>query len=214
MGQDRADLGAEMASLIGEAKDTLEENKFAVGVAAGGTDPLGMLPPHGTANMFTNVDTISVDVAVAADLYKVEAALPIRFRPNAAWFMNRIAIRSFQALETVGGALFNSRGGYPAVGAVANDPFGNTGLTLLGYPVWEVPSAATDITTTDCPILAFGDPRSYCIVDRVGMSIEVIPHLFDGSTPSLPYGRRGLYAFWRNSAKPINVDGMRVLMIQ
>jgi HK97 family phage major capsid protein len=209
--QDWARLGTEMASLISEAKDTLEENQFTVGV---GTTvyPLGVLAPHGTAGIYTPFHTASVDVCVAADLYTAESSLPIRHRRNAVWMGSRVWIRAMQALE-VAGSLFDGMY-YAKAGPIANRANGDTGLTLLGYPVFEAPSADTAITTTNTSAAVLFDPKSYIIVDRIGLNVEVIPHLFDGSTPSLPYGRRGLYALWRNTARPVNVDAGRIIDIQ
>lgn len=214
MEQDRPDLASEMASLFAEAKDTEEENSFAVGTGAT-VNPMGMLSPHANAS-FTLVETATANTLAIADIDAAEAALPIRYRRDAQWFMNRFVLRTIQGFETVGGRLFNALGnaGYPAVGAIANTPAGNTGLRLLGYPVNEVPSAPADVTTSVAIWAAFGDPKQYLIVDRVGMSVELIPHLLDVSGGTgLPTGQRGLYAMWRNNAKPLNVDGMRRLSI-
>ena len=212
MGQDRPDIGVEMAKLIAEAKDTEEEASFAIddGVAE---NALGMIPPHGTAGMFTQAQTDVAATLDADDLYKVEAALPIRHRANAAWFMNRFVVRAIQALETGGGQLFGGVNyasvGYPNTPSVT----GNTGLSLLRYPIWEVPSAPADVTTNTISYCAFGDPKNYIIVDRVGMTIELVPHFLDAAT-GYPTGQRMLYAMWRNNAKPLNVDGMRTGKIQ
>jgi HK97 family phage major capsid protein/HK97 family phage prohead protease len=208
MGQDRPDLPSEMARLISEAKDTLEEAQFAVGV---GTTvyPRGMLPPHGTASMYTHIDTIGHVSIEAADLYAMEAALPIRHRANGAFFMCRAAIRAFGAYETDHGDLFGGQY-YARSGPIAQSPVGNTGLRLLGYPLYESPSAPYALVDNTM-IAWFGDPKSYVIVDRAGLNVEVIPHLFDAT--GQPFGMRGLYALWRNFAAPFNVDAGRLLAI-
>jgi Phage capsid family len=66
---------------------------------------------------------------------------------------------------------------------------GNTGARVLGYPASEA-SAMASTTTTGSKIIVMGDFRYYVIVDRVGMDIEVIPHLF-GPTNRFPTGRGG-----------------------
>ena len=93
-------------------------------------------------------------------------------------------------------------------------PGGNTGLSLLGFPIWEVPSAVSTLTTDGAIIAVFADPRSYIIVDRIGMSVEVIPNMLNGATPSFPTGQRGIYCYWRNTAKPVNADAGRSLSVQ
>lgn len=214
--QDRPDITSEIAALISEAKDTEEESIFTIGTGSAlgaGYNPIGMLPAHTTSGAYTHIDTGAANGAVAAtDAYLVESALPTRHRKNAAWFMNRGVIRVFQALETTGGQLFGgqyyNRTPYPTI-----DPKGNTGLTLLGYPIWETPSAPAFVAATDDLVIAcLCDPSSYYIVERAGMSVEVIPHFLDATT-GYPTGQRMIYAWWRNTAKPANVDAGRRLAL-
>ena len=213
MGQDRPDLGSELASLIAEAKDTEEESSFTLGTGAANT-PLGIMPAHGTSGMFTNIDLIADHTLTAANAYAMEAALPIRHRQNAVWFMGRAMIRAWQALETTGGQLFGGQY-YNAVSYPRNSAVGATGLELLRYPIIEAPSAETAYAGAgdDLHVITLlADIKAgYTIVDRVGMNVEFVPHLFhaDGK---LPIGVRGLYAMWRNGASVVNVDAGRLLI--
>ena len=86
--QDRPDITGELTSLFSEAKDTLEENKFAVGAGTGAL-PLGMF----TATAYTATNTATNDTTAIADTTLVETALPLRFRARAEWFMNRSTLR-------------------------------------------------------------------------------------------------------------------------
>lgn len=167
---------------------------------------IGVGPVQGTSGAFTAVDTAGASLA-AADALATEAALPVRHRFNAQWFMNRLNIRRFQALETTGGQLFGGSQ-YPAVGNPALDGAGNTGLRLLGYPVNESPSLPT-ATTTNIVIATLANVNQYVIVDRIGMSVQFIPFIFNSS--ALATGQQALYFMYRNTAKPINVDGGRTL---
>jgi HK97 family phage major capsid protein len=200
MSQDRADLASEMARLIQEGKDTEEEASFTTG---DGSDPapFGMMAVHASVNGFWTVVHTAAGLAIT-DLYVFESALMLRHRMNAAWFMSRAAIRAIQALENDSGQLFGgnyyARVGYPEL-----TPAGNTGLRLLNYPIWEVPSAPYG-AAADTVIGAFGDPKQYVIVDRVGMNVEIIPHIFTGAVPT---GQRALYAMWRNSARAFGAVG-------
>ena len=213
---DRSDITSELASLISEAKDTEEETAFSNGSGAalgGGFQPIGMFgAAHDTTGAYTHIDTAAAAGAVAKeDAYSMESALPIRHRANAAWFMNRGVIRVFQALETSGGQLF---GGvqYASVGYPQNSPAGNTGLRLLNYPIWETPSAPAFVAATDdLVIAALVNPKTFYIVERAGMTVEVVQHMFDGDGKLT--GQRGIYAWWRNTAKPATVDGGRRLAL-
>jgi HK97 family phage major capsid protein len=203
MAQDRPDLAAELSVLFGEGKDTNEETQFSVGV---GTTvfPQGM----GLKDAYTRVDTVTNDVFAVADVRAMEAGLPIRHRFNAAWFLSRAAIRGIQAFETTGGQLFGGIN-YAATPNPSTQRTGNTGLTLLGYPIWETPSMPYTPTTDDTTWGVLCNPDTYVIVDRLGMSVKVIPDMLNGATPSFPTGEIGIYAFWRNTARVLNVDGGR-----
>ena len=212
MGMDVPGLGAELASLIAEAKDNEEESSLTIGVG-GANALLGIAPVHGTSGMYLHINMLTDHTLVAGDAYAMEAALPIRHRQGAAWFMARPMIRSFQALETTNGQLFGGLN-YSSVGYPQNSIVGATGLELLRYPIVETPSMPSDYVTAANNLFLVAClanlKSSYVIVDRVGMSVEFVPHLFhaDGK---LPIGARGLYALWRNGAEVVNVDGGRLL---
>jgi HK97 family phage major capsid protein len=171
-----------------------------------------MLAAHTvTAYCWTHGDTDVANTLDADDIFQHEALVPIRHRVNAAWFMGRATIRAIQALETANGQLFGQFYGNIGGGPVPGVPSGNTGLRLLGYPIYEVPSAVTG-TAGDAVVAGFGDPKGFYIIDRVGMSLEVIPHLW--AAAMLPTGTRGIYAWWRNTSLTPNVDSGRRLSIK
>jgi HK97 family phage major capsid protein len=206
--QDRPDVTEELSSLFAEAKDTLEENSFTLGV---GTTvyPQGMF----LSGAFTVVSTATDNTTVIADTLLLEAALPLRHRANAAWFMSRSTQRQLEALDTTGyyfkrpGQLFSMGKTNPSNASAV----GNTGTELLGYPIWEVPSAVSTLTTDAAVIAVLADPKNYVVVDRIGLSVEVVPTMLNGATPSFPTGQRGIYAYWRSTARVLNADGGRQL---
>ena len=59
----------------------------------------------------------------------------------------------------------------------------------------------------------FGDFSNYVIADRVGMTVETIQHLLDGSTPSVPTGQRGVYAYYRVGADSVNDGAFSMLNV-
>lgn len=202
--QDWSQLQASMARLITDAKDDLESNKFFSG--SGTNEPFGL-------NAATSgIDTTTAVAATfaAVDLYAVEGALAPRFRARASMVANRAQLSRVRQFDTAGGAqlwLYIRE-------AIQNAPAssggrGVTGASLLGYPVFES-SQMLSILTTGSRIALIGDFSYYLIVDRVGMSLEVIPHLF-GAANRFPTGQRGLYAFWRNGGKIIDQVAFRFL---
>lgn len=206
MFQDRVDLASEMAVLIQEAKDNEEEASWAVGAGAASAS-LGVGPISGTSGAYTAVAGAGSGVIAAADADAVEAALPVRHRFGAQWFMNRLNIRKFQTVETTGGKLFGGQQ-YQSVGVPEIDRAGNTGLRLLGYAVNESPSLPT-ATTTTITIGTLLSPNSYVIVERIGMSVQFIPFIFNSS--ALATGQQALYFMYRNHAAPLNLDAGRTL---
>lgn len=208
--QDRPDIGEALTGVFAESKATYEENQFTLGV---GTTvfPQGMF----LVTAYTVVATATNDVTAIADTQLVEAALPLRFRANGQWFMNRSTMRQLMALDTTF-RYFSGQGiYYPGQLNPSQPPGqGNTGLALLGYPIWEVPSAVSTLTTDQAVIAVLADPKTFVIVDRIGMNIEVIPNMLNGATPSFPTGERGIYCFWRNTARPLLADGGRQLKVQ
>jgi HK97 family phage major capsid protein len=204
--EDRPDIMSEVATLIQESKDTLEEASFSAG--AGTTVPWGV----SLLAEYTTLKTVGAAAIILADILALEAALPIRHRANAAFFMSRQGIRHVQSLETVAGVLFGQP--FATVGTPQRNATGNTGLQLLGYPVWEAPTIPGTVTTPDTNPIVFCDPKSYIIVDRVGLNMEVVQNVTEHAAGSRPMLQRGLLAHWRNTARRVNVDAGRTMVVE
>ena len=85
---------------------------------------------------------------------------------------------------------------------------------LLGRPVGEAEAmdgAIDAAATADNFVLAFGNFDNYVIADRVGMSIEFIPHLFGAN--QRPTGQRGWYAYYRVGANVVDPGAFKVLNV-
>jgi HK97 family phage major capsid protein len=200
IGMDWASFQSEMALLFQDAKDTVEGTAFITG--SGTNAPQGVLT-GGTAF----INTAGTAAFVVADLYSLEEALPPRYRPRAQFIANRFAYNKVRQFDTGGGA---SLWIYLAAG-LNNTAGGNTGAQLIGYPASEA-SNMTASLATGSTIAAIGDFKNgYVIVDRVGMSVELIPHLF-ATANNRPSGSRGLFAFWRNGAGVVNWNAIRRLV--
>ena len=78
----------------------------------------------------------------------------------------------------------------------------------LGRPVAEWSTMATAVTTGS-KWAVYGDfKQGYAIGDRLGMSLEIVPHLF-GATNRYPTGQRGAYAIWRNDGRVVVANALR-----
>jgi HK97 family phage major capsid protein len=203
-GQDWTGMDSALARLIADAKDDEEATAFASG---NGTPP----NPFGVLTGATGTTAASTGLTItAANLYSLEGALAPRFRPRAQFVANRAMYNIIRALDTAGGAQMWLRIGELLPNNPASDGGqGNTGLRLLGYPVNELSTmSATVVNATK--IMLLGDFSYFKIIDRVGMTVELIPHLF-GATNRFPVGQRGFYAYWRNGSKVIDAAAFRAL---
>jgi HK97 family phage major capsid protein len=187
-----------MGRLLADAKAVEESTSFITGTGDGITAPQGVV---GGLDAASRVTTAAGDTFAIADLFALTGALPPRFRTARASFLANRAIydlvRMFGAGDDIG------------QGAVWVDSLqaGNPSR-LVGYNAYEASSMASEVTSDD-DFLLFGDFQQFIIVDRVGMSIELIPHMFDGS--GNPTGTRGIWAMWRNSSAILVDNAFRLL---
>lgn len=203
IGQDWSALQSEMARMLNIAKDDLEADKFVLGAGSGSDEPEGVVAG---LDVGSHVLTAAANTFADEDVYALTEELPPRFRPLAQFVANKAIYNKVRQFDTQGGAQLWMRIGE----GLADRPSGNTGAELVGYPANEA-SAMASAVAGSALILLIGDFQHYVIVDRVGMSIEVIPHLFGANRR--PTGQRGLYAFWRNSAEIIADNAFRLLKV-
>jgi HK97 family phage major capsid protein len=193
IGGDWTGLQAEIARLINDAKDDLEAVKFAVGT--GTNEPFGVLT--GTTN--TVNAAAGADAFTLANLYSLKSALPPRYRPRASFVADDAIYTRVRQFDTVGS---------PSM-VWADSLQDERPPRLLGKPAYEA-SGMPDDATTGNKFLLYGDFSRFVIVERVGMNIELIPHLFGANRR--PTGERGYFAWWRNGSKVVDANGFRALL--
>lgn len=202
LGQDWPNLQSEITMIAQEAKDDLEATKFAFGT---GTDqPQGVLI-GGTA-VYTTAGTAAFAVG---DIYAAEERLAPRHRQRAVWVGNRSIYNRVRQFDTAGGANLWTENLQRGLANQVPSP-GNTGYNLIGYPAYEASTMGTTIATGGT-VAVLGDFNKYVIVDRVGMNVELVPHLF-ATNANRPSGQRGLLFFWRNSAKVVDPLAFRKIV--
>lgn len=195
IGMDWSGMQASMAMLLQEGKDDLEADKFFTGT--GTNEPFGVLV--GATN---TVNATTGQTFDAEDLYRLEAALPPRYRARASFVANRAIYNLIRQFVLTG----QSNPWKDLEQATTVD--GRVG-NLLGYPAYEA-SGMTGTTATAVKFLLLGDFNRFVIVDRIGLDIEVIPHLV--GTNHRPTGQRGLYAYFRNSSKVVDANAFRLMI--
>ncbi len=197
VGMDYAGLQAELGRLFADAKDSLEAQAFLDGLAAGNA-PIGILAATGGLGASQKVETEGSNAFTTSDCYDLKAEIPPRFAPRS------IVLGAPATFDAV----------YRFVGGNSDEPpiLPTRDGAFLGLPVREWANMATG-TADGAQILIAGDVReAYTIVDRIGMSVELVPHVFGSS--HRPTGERGLFAFWRVGAAVVNANAARFLQIK
>lgn len=194
--QDEANVTTEVARLLAFGRDVLEANAFTLGT--------GTAQPWGIVSALTGtgseVAATTADTFASADVYKLDNALPSRYRANATWLAHRSVYNAVRQFDTQGGAQMWERIGAGMPGE------------LLGRPALEAEDmkAMPPTALAANMLLVYGDFDNYVIADRVGMSVEFIPHLF-GAANRFPTGQRGWYAYYRVGADSVNDGAFRML---
>ena len=200
--QDEANVTTEVARLLAFGKDQLEATAFATG--SGSAQPFGIVTA--IAGSASEINAAADDTFAIGDVYTIQGALPARYRPQAAWLANNSIYNLIRRFDTQGGAGFWENLG------------GDRPNELLGRRALEAEAMDGTVTTSGAVsnfILVFGDFSNYVIADRIGMTVDFIPHLFQqttaGSGFGRPTGQSGWYAHYRVGADSVNDDAFRLL---
>lgn len=197
---DWAGMEAEMRRLMMVAKDDLEADAFLNGT--GSTRPLGLL-----YDIYTNYTgqvqaSAGSNTFAAADIYALAQKVAARYRGRGVWLANEITydrVRGFASSSIKDIYQESIALGRPG--------------TILGAPAYGSPVIDATFGSGENYIMAFGDINAaYTIVDRVGMSVELVPHLL-GTGNNLPNGTRALYAWWRVGGRVVDSGAVAVLNI-
>lgn len=194
--QDWASIASDLAEMFAEAKADLEAVEFVTG--SGSDAPTGIITALLAASTTTVVDAATASAFNLADVYNVYEQLPAKHRARASWGANITIIndlRQFGTTDQYHGFLSDLAAGDPP--------------QLMGRPVYEFTGMDSTVTT-DAEILVFGDFSKFLIVDRVGLTVEYIPHLF-ATGNNRPSGQRGWYAYWRSGSNTLDDNAFRVL---
>jgi HK97 family phage major capsid protein len=204
IGQDWPGMEADVRMMISDAKDNLEATVFWSGAAAS-NQPIGI--ENALAGGSSIVASNTAEVFAVTDLPKAYAALPARYRNS-----NTAAVAQWSTLVEARRLLAAA-----ADRSSFNEASATMPATLYGWPIYELStadafSAINAAASATHHILCVGDWSNYVIADRVGMEVELIPHLF-ATANNLPSGQRGFFAHWRNGADSVNDAAFRMLTV-
>ncbi|MCB9376797.1 MAG: phage major capsid protein [Microthrixaceae bacterium] len=203
--EDWSSMASDVYQMITVAKDDLEGAAFVSGNGTSAPQGVTVALDGGSREI---APTVAETFTPKADLDKLFASVQARFRRNASVVANYVWINGIRAAETT-----------VNVGdLVSRMPVDISGdWSVAGYPAYEssdmdavLPVASADADNFG---ILFGDfAQGYYIVDRVGLNVELIPHLFHTSN-NLPKGQRGFYAWFRTGAEVVNPAALAMLSI-
>ena len=189
----------EMRRLMTVAKDDLEIEAFTTG--NGSNRPLGLF-----YDIYTNY-TGQVQASAGSntftepDLYALIQKVAYRYRNRGVWMGNEIIFDKVRQFNVA------------SAGSVWVQLSADRPGTILGRQAYGNPQVDGTYGSGENYVMLYGDIReAYTIVDRVGMVVEPVQHLF-GSSNNLPNGMRALYAYWRTGARVVNSGAVAVLNI-
>ena len=184
----------QLPGLIGEAIDYAEGTAFVSGSSSDAPKGIITAISATVASTVTATTRGSFTAASAADTLALLNALPVRFEDSSTWLMNKATYRTI-AQQVVG------TDGVKMIDMTDRN-------NLLDLPVVrasDMPSA-----TTSGNILAIlGDFSRFIIYDRLGVNVEFIPNVVDGS--GVPTGQRGLVAYKRVGSNTADINAFRFL---
>jgi HK97 family phage major capsid protein len=190
-----SDIAAQIGRVFAESKAQHESLSFTLTQTNG---PVGLVSAIVAAGGASVIAT-GTNALAAADVYNAQATLPARYRANASWMAHASTINGYRQLPkatNIQESLVDDSGDRPR---------------MVGVPLYEnsnmdgvLNAAAADYA------LLIGDFKQYAIVDRIGATIELVPHLF-GASARRPTGQRGFYQHWRVGADAL-VTGAFVLV--
>ena len=198
-GMDYPSFAENMSRLLAEGYDELQASTFATGNVS--TNFKGIITAL-DANTNVEVVTTTDGTFSGTDVNKVWKALPDRYKSNASWVMSHEVGSDIATFGNSNNLSFVTVDLTGVIEKIRNRP--------IEFSSYFPGSLAT---TGAANILVVGDFRNYVIAERAGMSVELVPHLFD-VTNNRPTGSRGWFAWARHGGNSVNDLGFRLLQNQ
>lgn len=196
--QDMANVTEEVGKLFAEGQQDLEGTVLITGSGSG--QPTGIVTALAASSPTVVVNAAADDTFALSDIYAVQGALPAKWRRNASWLANNLIYNKIRQFDTSGG------------GGFWTDLNADRPPRLLGRNAIEAEAMDGTITTSGSVhnyAAIFGDFRNFVVARRLGMTVELIPHLFGASRR--PTGQRGWYSWYRVGSDSLNDNAFRML---
>jgi len=192
-----SNLSGQLPGLIAEAMEYAEGTTFITGSGSGAPKGIVTALSGTAASTVTATTRGSFTTASAVDVFQLLNALPSRYEDTSTWVANKATFNTIKQMST------GSNGSYfwSNFGAAIGDP-------LLGSPILQASDMAS-AQTSGTKLMVLGDFSQFVIYDRLGVSVEVVNNVVDGS--GLPTGQRGLLAHKRVGSDVTDVNAFRIL---
>lgn len=188
----------EMSGLLGAGYDELLLDKFTRG--SGNGEPDGLITALDRSTSGAEVLITTAGLVGAIDIYNAWKALRQKYRRRAAWLMSVDMQTDIEQFGTTDA--WYARTKQLPEGALD---------VLRNKPVYEDPYFADFTGTTGHQnALVVGDFQNYVVARRAGMTIELVPHVFD-VTNNRPTGQRGWFGHARIGGGVVNPAGFKLL---
>lgn len=193
VGMDAVNFLNELQGVLLDAAAQLMATAYTTGTGAG--QPKGVITAlAGTASEINGSGT---EVLTAADAFALQNALPARFQARAQWCAHLATINALAQMETANGSLK-----FPEL----------RNGQLLRKPLNELSNmdGTTDAAVTGSNYsLVYGDFTNFVIVDRIGTTLEIVPHLTGPN--GRPTGQRGALMWFRTGSDVVVPNAFRLL---
>lgn len=189
-----SNLLSQLPGLIGEAIDYAEGTAFVSGSGSGAPKGIVTAISATVASTVTATTRGTFNSTSAVDTLALFNSLPVRYEDSSTWLMNKATYLSI-AQQVIGTA------GTKVIDMTNRD-------MILDLPVVRASDMAS-ATTSGNIMSVLGDFSQFVIYDRLGVNVEFIPNVVDGS--GLPTGQRGLVAYKRVGSDVADVNAFRFL---
>lgn len=201
IGMDYPGFANEVAMLLREGYLELISQKTTLGSGTG--EPTGIVTAL-AGNAAVQVLPTTDGAFVAADLYKLWDALPIKYRnrgDRVAWMSSTDVQNEVRNFGTTMGSNFTV-------------DLTDESIPRLFGRRYFLNDWMADFTSSVglANLLIVGDWKNFLVAQRAGMTVELVSHLFGAA--GRPNGQRGLFAWARIGSDSVNDLGFRILQNQ
>ena len=141
----------------------------------------------------------TTDVFAIEDIFALFDALPARYQSTATWLANPLIYNEIRQMGDAGSPA-------PFISELKEEALIKRPMAVSSYVDGTYGSG-------DNYVLAVGAFNTgFVIADRIGLQVEMIPHLF-ATGSNRPSGQRGIFAFFRMGSDSVSDGSFAILNV-